>query len=122
MTNELLQDLEWRGLLYQQTDAEGMEKLLNEQKVSLYVGVDPTADSMHIGHIVPLLTLRRFQQAYHSPILLVGGATGTVGDPSGRSEERQLQTMEQVEKTYNTLKSRWSVYSTSLLVLKMLQN
>ncbi|OCS88322.1 tyrosine--tRNA ligase [Caryophanon tenue] len=102
--NELLQDLNWRGLLYQQTDAEGMEKLLNEQKVSLYVGVDPTADSMHIGHIVPLLTLRRFQQAGHTPILLVGGATGTVGDPSGRSEERQLQTMEQVEANVRGLK------------------
>ena len=106
MANELLQDLQWRGLLYQQTDAEGMEKLLNEQKVSLYVGVDPTADSMHIGHIVPLLTLRRFQKAGHKPILLVGGATGTVGDPSGRSEERQLQTMEQVEKNVQGLKKQ----------------
>mgnify|MGYP003429268568 FL=1 len=106
MANELLQDLQWRGLLYQQTDAEGMEKLLNEQKVSLYVGVDPTADSMHIGHIVPLLTLRRFQKAGHTPILLVGGATGTVGDPSGRSEERQLQTMEQIEKNVQGLKKQ----------------
>mgnify|MGYP003390632423 FL=1 len=106
MANELLQDLQWRGLLYQQTDAEGMEKLLNEQKVSLYVGVDPTADSMHIGHIVPLLTLRRFQKAGHKPILLVGGATGTVGDPSGRSEERQLQTMEQIEKNVQGLKKQ----------------
>lgn len=104
--NELLQDLNWRGLLYQQTDAEGMEKLLDAEKVSLYVGVDPTADSMHIGHIVPLLTLRRFQQAGHTPILLVGGATGTVGDPSGRSEERQLQTMEQVDKNVQGLKAQ----------------
>lgn len=104
--NELLQDLNWRGLLYQQTDAEGMEALLNEQKVSLYVGVDPTADSMHIGHIVPLLTLRRFQKAGHKPVLLVGGATGTVGDPSGRSEERQLQTMEQVEANVRGLKAQ----------------
>ena len=106
MRNELIQDLEWRGLLYQQTDAEGMEKLLNEESVSLYVGVDPTADSMHIGHIVPLLTLRRFQLAGHKPILLVGGATGTVGDPSGRSEERQLQTMEQVEANVRGLKAQ----------------
>ena len=106
MTNELLQDLEWRGLLYQQTDAEGMAELLNKEKVSLYVGVDPTADSMHIGHIVPLLTLRRFQMAGHKPVLLVGGATGTVGDPSGRSEERQLQTMEQVEANVRGLKKQ----------------
>lgn len=106
MTNELLQDLQWRGLLYQQTDAEGMEKLLNEQNVSLYVGVDPTADSMHIGHIVPLLTLRRFQKSRSQACLLVGGATGTVGDPSGRSEERQLQTMEQVDANVRGLKAQ----------------
>lgn len=106
MTNELLKDLQWRGLLYQQTDAEGMEKLLNEEKVSLYVGVDPTADSMHIGHIVPLLTLRRFQQAGHRPILLVGGATGMIGDPSGRSTERNLLTAEQIDKNVAGLKKQ----------------
>ncbi|BDH62615.1 tyrosine--tRNA ligase [Lysinibacillus sp. PLM2] len=106
MTNQLIEDLQWRGLLYQQTDAEGMEKLLNDEKVSLYVGVDPTADSMHIGHIVPLLTLRRFQQAGHRPILLVGGATGMIGDPSGRSEERQLQTVEQIEKNVQGIKAQ----------------
>ncbi|MCT6925846.1 tyrosine--tRNA ligase [Metasolibacillus sp.] len=106
MTNKLIEDLNWRGLLYQQTDAEGMEKLLNEQTVSLYCGVDPTADSMHIGHIVPLLTLRRFQQAGHKPILLVGGATGMVGDPSGRSEERQLQTVEQIDRNVQGIKKQ----------------
>ncbi|MEK4759124.1 tyrosine--tRNA ligase [Viridibacillus sp. FSL E2-0187] len=106
MTNLLLEDLQWRGLLYQQTDAEGMEKLLNEESVSLYCGVDPTADSMHIGHIVPLLTLRRFQMAGHQPILLIGGATGMIGDPSGRSEERQLQTVEQVEKNVQGIKKQ----------------
>jgi len=106
MTNELLQDLEWRGLLYQQTDAEGMVKLLAEQSVSLYCGVDPTADSMHIGHIVPLLTLRRFQKAGHRPILLVGGATGMIGDPSGRSEERQLQTVEQIDKNVQAIRGQ----------------
>ena len=106
MTNPLIEDLEWRGLLYQQTDAEGMEKLLNEESVSLYVGVDPTADSMHIGHIVPLLTLRRFQQAGHRPVLLVGGATGMIGDPSGRSSERNLLTAEQIEKNVAGLKAQ----------------
>ncbi|MBK3496042.1 tyrosine--tRNA ligase [Viridibacillus sp. YIM B01967] len=106
MTNLLLEDLQWRGLLYQQTDAEGMQKLLNEESVSLYCGVDPTADSMHIGHIVPLLTLRRFQLAGHQPILLIGGATGMIGDPSGRSEERQLQTVEQVEKNVQGIKKQ----------------
>ncbi|QCR33276.1 tyrosine--tRNA ligase [Lysinibacillus sp. SGAir0095] len=106
MTNPLIEDLEWRGLLYQQTDAEGMEKLLNEEKVSLYVGVDPTADSMHIGHIVPLLTLRRFQQAGHRPVLVVGGATGMIGDPSGRSSERNLLTEEQIGHNVAGLKAQ----------------
>jgi len=96
MENELMKDLKWRGLLYQQTDETGLEDLLNKEKISLYCGVDPTADSMHIGHIVPLLTLRRFQMHGHQPILLVGGATGMIGDPSGRSEERQLQTTDQI--------------------------
>jgi len=106
MTNELIQDLTWRGLLYQQTDEEGMGKLLNEGQTSIYVGVDPTADSMHIGHIVPLLTLRRFQQAGHRPVLLVGGATGMIGDPSGRSTERNLLTKEQIEQNVNGLKAQ----------------
>ncbi|WP_075527336.1 tyrosine--tRNA ligase [Sporosarcina ureilytica] len=98
MSNSLMEDLKWRGLLYQQTDEEGLTKVVNDEKISLYCGVDPTADSMHIGHIVPLLTLRRFQNHGHRPILLVGGATGMIGDPSGRSEERQLQTTEQIAK------------------------
>ncbi|MBM7606822.1 tyrosyl-tRNA synthetase [Lysinibacillus composti] len=106
MANQLIEDLQWRGLLYQQTDAEGMEKLLNEEKVSLYVGVDPTADSMHIGHIVPLLTLRRFQQAGHRPVLLVGGATGMIGDPSGRSSERNLLTADQISQNVAGLKAQ----------------
>jgi len=106
MTNSLLEDLAWRGLLYQQTDAEGIEKLLTDEKISLYCGVDPTADSMHIGHIVPLLTLRRFQLHGHRPILLVGGATGMIGDPSGRSEERQLQTTEQIDKNVLGIKKQ----------------
>jgi len=106
MTNALIEDLQWRGLLYQQTDEEGMAKLLTDEKVSLYVGVDPTADSMHIGHIVPMLTLRRFQQAGHQPILLVGGATGMIGDPSGRSTERNLLTSEQIEYNVNCIKGQ----------------
>lgn len=106
MSNKLMEDLQWRGLLYQQTDEEGLTKLVEDEKISLYCGVDPTADSMHIGHIVPLLTLRRFQQHGHRPILLVGGATGMIGDPSGRSEERQLQTTEQVEENVKGIKTQ----------------
>lgn len=106
MNAKLMEDLKWRGLLYQQTDEEGLTKLVEDEKISLYCGVDPTADSMHIGHIVPLLTLRRFQQHGHRPILLVGGATGMIGDPSGRSEERQLQTTEQVEENVKGIKTQ----------------
>ncbi|QHJ71724.1 tyrosine--tRNA ligase [Planococcus halotolerans] len=104
MSNELLEDLKWRGLLYQQTDEEGLAEVLENEKISLYCGVDPTADSMHIGHIVPLLTLRRFQMHGHRPILLVGGATGMIGDPSGRNEERQLQTTEQIDRNVEGIK------------------
>ena len=86
-----------QGLIYQQTDEEGIEELLNKEQVSLYCGADPTADSLHIGHLLPFLTLRRFQQHGHRPIVLIGGGTGMIGDPSGKSEERVLQTEEQVE-------------------------
>ena len=106
MTNALIEDLNWRGLLYQQTDEEGMADLLAKEKISLYCGVDPTADSMHIGHIVPLLTLRRFQLHGHRPILLVGGATGMIGDPSGRNEERQLQSTEQIDRNVESIKKQ----------------
>jgi len=95
---DLLQDLAWRGIIYQQSDEEGLKDLLSNQKISLYCGADPTADSLHIGHLVPFLTLRRFQQHGHRPIVLVGGATGLIGDPSGKSEERNLQTLEKVQE------------------------
>ena len=88
---------EWRGIVYQQTDEQGIKETLSKESISLYCGVDPTADSMHIGHLLPFLTLRRFQNAGHRPIVLVGGATGLIGDPSGKSEERNLQTLEQVQ-------------------------
>jgi len=93
----LLEELQWRGLVNQTTDEDGLRKLLNEEKVTLYCGFDPTADSLHIGHLVTILTLRRFQQAGHQPIALVGGATGLIGDPSGRKSERTLNAKETVE-------------------------
>jgi tyrosyl-tRNA synthetase len=103
---ELLKDLEWRGIIYQQTDEEGIKDLLSKEKISLYCGVDPTADSMHIGHLLPFLTLRRFQNDGHRPIVLVGGATGLIGDPSGKSEERKLQTLEQVQLNVEGIKKQ----------------
>ncbi|MDP4087300.1 MAG: tyrosine--tRNA ligase [Bacillota bacterium] len=103
---DLLKDLEWRGILYQQTDEDGLKETLNKEKISLYCGMDPTGDSMHIGHLLPFLTLRRFQNHGHRPIVLVGGATGLIGDPSGKKEERKLQTLEMVQHNVDSLKKQ----------------
>lgn len=103
---ELLKDLAWRGIIYQQTDEEGIKEVLDKESISLYCGVDPTADSMHIGHLLPFLTLRRFQAQGHRPIVLVGGATGLIGDPSGKSEERNLQTLEAVQHNVSCIKKQ----------------
>ncbi len=88
----LLQDLQARGLIAQITDAAALDELLAKESVTLYCGFDPTADSLHLGHLVPVLLLRRFQQAGHKPIALVGGATGMIGDPSFKATERKLNT------------------------------
>lgn len=90
----LLNDLTARGLIAQCTDAEALDKLLQEGPITLYAGFDPTADSLHLGHLVPVLILRRFQQAGHRPIALVGGATGMIGDPSFKAQERKLNSPE----------------------------
>ena len=92
----VIKDLQSRGLIAQTTDIEALDALLNEQKISLYCGFDPTADSLHIGHLLPVLALRRFQQAGHTPIALVGGATGMIGDPSFKATERSLNSAETV--------------------------
>lgn len=89
MSNQLLADLEWRGLIAQSTDRKELEVALSKP-ISVYLGVDPTAPSMHLGNLVVFLVLRRFQLAGHRPIALVGGATGLVGDPSGKNDERTL--------------------------------
>ncbi|MFC7786964.1 tyrosine--tRNA ligase [Rossellomorea sp. GCM10028870] len=101
---DLIKDLEWRGITYQQTDAEGLKDLLNKESISIYCGIDPTADSMHIGHLLPFLTLRRFQNQGHRPLVLVGGATGLIGDPSGKNEERKLQTIEAIQGNVASIK------------------
>ncbi|MBK9614230.1 MAG: tyrosine--tRNA ligase [Uliginosibacterium sp.] len=88
----LLQDLHARGLIAQTTDAAALDDMLAKGSVTLYCGFDPTADSLHLGHLVPVLLLKRFQQAGHKPIALVGGATGMIGDPSFKATERKLNT------------------------------
>ena len=92
----ILDELQWRGLYADCTDLDALTKRLAEGPLTLYAGFDPTADSLHVGNLVPLLALRRFQDHGHHPIALAGGATGMIGDPSGKSSERNLQTPDQV--------------------------
>jgi tyrosyl-tRNA synthetase len=87
---DLIDELRWRGLIHQCTDEPGLRKLLGEGRQTIYIGFDPTAPSLHVGGVMQLMMLRRFQRAGHRPIALVGGATGMIGDPSGKSEERNL--------------------------------
>ena len=91
---DIFAELTWRELINQTTDEANLPQWLAEKPRTLYVGFDPTADSLHVGHLVALMVLRRFQQAGHRPIALVGGATGMIGDPSGKSEERNLLSVE----------------------------
>lgn len=100
---DILQDLQWRGLINQQTDPEGLKAALEKGKLSLYCGTDPTGSSLHIGHLIPFIVLKRFQMYGYHPLILIGGATGAIGDPSGRSTERVLQSVEQVEANKKSL-------------------
>jgi tyrosyl-tRNA synthetase len=105
----LLEDLRWRGLLAQSTDEAALLEALRKP-ITLYVGFDPTAPSLHVGNLVVLLVLRRFQLAGHTPIALVGGATGLVGDPSGKNEERTLNNTEIVEGWVNRIRTQVSAF------------
>lgn len=107
---DLLEDLQYRGLINQITDEGGLKKLLAEESIKLYCGFDPTADSLHIGHLLPILILRRFQLAGHQPIALVGGATGLIGDPSGKKAERTLNAKETVENWVESIKGQLSSF------------
>ena len=86
----LLLDLDQRGMVQDTTDRGSLEGLLSTESITLYHGIDPSASSLHIGNFIGVLMLRRFQEAGHKPIVLVGGSTGMIGDPGGRSEERNL--------------------------------
>jgi tyrosyl-tRNA synthetase len=105
----LIEDLRWRGLLAQTTDEKALLEAL-KKSTTLYVGFDPTAPSLHAGNLVVLLVLRRFQLAGHNPIALVGGATGLVGDPSGKNEERTLNSTEIVEGWVNRIRKQVSAF------------
>src|SRR5678815_1582298 len=98
-------ELSWRGLIADCTDTENLPKRL-ASPTTLYCGFDPTSDSLHVGNLVPLLALRRFQIAGHNPIAVAGGATGCIGDPSGKTDERQLLTREILEHNIASIKQQ----------------
>ena len=107
-SNRLLDQLEQRGMIEQVTNRAALDELLAKPGQSIYVGFDPTADSLHVGHFLPVLMLARFQRAGHRPIVLVGGATGMIGDPSGRGTERQLLTAEDVARNAASIREQLS--------------
>ncbi len=110
MPNELIADLRARGLIFQMAGEDALEGWLNLESRTLYCGFDPTADSLHIGSLVPLLVLRRFQEAGHRPIALVGGATGLIGDPSFKAAERQLNTPDVVADWVDRIRQQVSQF------------
>ena len=95
--SDIFSDLQWRGLIHQTTADDFLPEWLSTGGRTVYAGFDPTADSLHVGSLLPLMLLRRFQKAGHRPIAIVGGATGMIGDPSGKSAERNLLSPEQLE-------------------------
>lgn len=112
MTTALIADLEWRGLLAQSTDRQALLKDLDAGPISFYIGFDPTAPSLHVGNLVVLLVMRRFQLAGHKPLPLVGGATGLVGDPSGRNEERSLNSDQVVAEWVSRIRKQLELFLT----------
>ena len=104
--SRLFEELQWRGLIHQVTDPESLPKLLDGDRLTGYIGFDPTADSLHVGSLLQICNLRRLQAAGHRPIALIGGGTGMIGDPSGKSEERTLLTPEQLEKNRAAIRAQ----------------
>ncbi len=104
MSKGCFKDLKDRGFFYQHTDEENTEKNLDNEKVTFYIGFDPTANSLHVGHLLPIMAARRLQQAGHNPIMLVGGATALIGDPSGKQEARPIMSRELVAENAESLR------------------
>jgi len=101
-----VEELQWRGLVADCTEPQELDRQLSSGPITLYAGFDPTADSLHVGNLVPLLGLRRFQLMGHHPIALAGGATGSIGDPSGKTQERQLLTPEVLDHNIGRIKEQ----------------
>ena len=105
---KIYEELQARGLLAQLTDAEEIRELINEGKATFYIGFDPTADSLHVGHFMALCLMKRLQEAGNKPIALIGGGTGMIGDPSGRSDLRTMMTRETIEHNCECFKKQMS--------------
>src|SRR5215510_4640820 len=106
MTTNLYDEIEWRGMLYEATP--DLRDVLATEKVSAYIGFDPSAPSLHVGSLLPIMGLARLQRFGHTPIAIAGGGTGLIGDPSGKTKERQLLTREQVEANLEGIKEQLS--------------
>ena len=105
---DLYEELKSRGLVYQVSSEEGVKKLLNAKGVSFYAGFDPSAESLQAGNLLIIVTMKRLERAGLKPIVLVGGATGLIGDPSFKDKERALKTEEEVEKNVGAIKNQFS--------------
>ncbi len=108
MVKNFVAELKWRGMIHD--IMPDTEKILNEKSTAGYIGFDPTADSLHIGSLVQIVILMHFQRAGHSPIALIGGATGMIGDPSGKSQERNLLDKETLKKNIKGIESQLSQF------------
>src|SRR5882672_6028990 len=103
---DLFGELEWRGLVYDAT--EGLRDLIRRERLTTYIGFDPTAASLHVGSLLPMVSLARLQRFGHPPIAVVGGGTGMIGDPSGKAAERALLTVDQVETNVEGIRGQLS--------------
>ncbi len=101
----IVEELQWRGLIYDVTDKESFIEMAKGQ-IKVYLGIDPTADSLHVGHLSPVIMLKRFQEYGHIPVPLMGGGTGRIGDPSGRSSERQLLSIEEINSNVEKIRAQ----------------
>ena len=102
----IYEELQARGLIAQVTDEEEIRELINNGKATFYIGFDPTADSLHVGHFMALCLMKRLQEAGNRPIALIGGGTGYIGDPSGRSDMRSMMTPEQIQHNCDCFKKQ----------------
>ena len=102
------EDLKDRGLIAQVTNEEAVRHLLNDEKITFYVGFDPTADSLHVGHFVPIMAMAHMQRAGHRPIALFGGGTAMIGDPSGKTDMRKMMTTETIDHNIECFKKQMS--------------